>query len=154
MVGCIDFPIRLQSFGFYYETVVPIRNSVLVGAIDLTALTVQPVASPMLTILRLLFSSLRSSLRSRAALQAEILALCHQLMVLQRSTQGRRVRFLTIDRVFWVWLSLSLAERVCRKAGLAKDAPVARPVQPPSMGRVIEIPQVGGLHHRYERRAA
>ncbi len=42
MVGCIDFPIRLQSFGFYYETVVPIRNSVLVGAIDLTALTVQP----------------------------------------------------------------------------------------------------------------
>src|SRR5260370_40128679 len=70
----------------------------------------------MLTILRLLFSSLRSSLRSRAALQAEILALCHQLMVLQRSTQGRRVRFLTIDRVFWVWLSLSLAERVCRKA--------------------------------------
>src|SRR5260370_22378943 len=154
MVGCIDFPIRLQSFGFYYETVVPIRNSVLVGAIDLTALTVQPVASPMLTILRLLFSSLRSSLRSRAALQAEILALCHQLMVLQCSTQGRRVRFLTIDRVFWVWLSLSLAERVCRKAGLAKDAPVPRPVQPPSMGRVIEIPQVGGLHHRYERRAA
>src|SRR5260370_6972325 len=114
MVGCIDFPIRLQSFGFYYETVVPIRNSVLVGAIDLTALTVQPVASPMLTILRLLFSSLRSSLRSRAALQAEILALCHQLMVLQRSTQGRRVRFLTIDRVFWGWLSLSLAQRVCR----------------------------------------
>ncbi len=59
----------------------------------------------MLTILRLLFSSLRSSLRSRAALQAEILALRHQLIVLQRSTQGRRVRFHTIDRVFWVWLS-------------------------------------------------
>jgi len=38
--------------------------------------------------------------------------------------------------------------------GLAKDAPIPRPVQPPSMGRVIEIPQVGGLHHRYERRAA
>ena len=38
--------------------------------------------------------------------------------------------------------------------GLAKDAPISRPVQPPSMGRVIEIPQVGGLHHRYERQAA
>jgi len=38
--------------------------------------------------------------------------------------------------------------------GLAKDAPIPRPVQPPSMGRVIEIPQVGGLHHRYERCAA
>src|SRR5260370_30828615 len=59
----------------------------------------------MLTILRLLFSSLRSSLRSSAYLQAEILALRHQLIVLQRSTQGRRVRFHTIDRVFWVWLS-------------------------------------------------
>lgn len=41
----------------------------------------------MLTIFRLLFSSLRSSLRSHAALQAEILALQHQLLVLQRSKQ-------------------------------------------------------------------
>ena len=37
---------------------------------------------------------------------------------------------------------------------LAKDAPLPRPTQPPEMGEVIEIPQVGGLHHRYERRAA
>ena len=37
---------------------------------------------------------------------------------------------------------------------LAKDAPESRPVQPPEQGRVISIPQVGGLHHRYERRAA
>src|SRR5260370_34602623 len=59
----------------------------------------------MLTILRLLFSSLRSSLRYRAYLQAEILAVGHQLIVLQRSTQGRRVRFHAIDRVFWFWLS-------------------------------------------------
>lgn len=41
---------------------------------------------------------------ARAALQAEILAL-RQLLVLQRSTQGRRVRFRVVDRVFWVWLS-------------------------------------------------
>jgi putative transposase len=38
--------------------------------------------------------------------------------------------------------------------GLAKDAPIPRPVQLPSVGRVIELLQVGGLHHRYERRAA
>ena len=37
---------------------------------------------------------------------------------------------------------------------LDKDAPSARPVQPPAMGEVVELPQVGGLHHRYERRAA
>ena len=37
---------------------------------------------------------------------------------------------------------------------LAKDTPESRPVQPPERGRVIRIPQVGGLHHRYERRAA
>lgn len=37
---------------------------------------------------------------------------------------------------------------------LAKDTPEARPVQPPALGRIISIPQVGGLHHRYERRAA
>jgi transposase InsO family protein len=37
---------------------------------------------------------------------------------------------------------------------LAKDAPEPRPVQAPQLGRIVAIPQVGGLHHRYERRAA
>jgi len=37
---------------------------------------------------------------------------------------------------------------------LGKDAPEPRPVQPGELGRVVAIPQVGGLHHRYERRAA
>ena len=37
---------------------------------------------------------------------------------------------------------------------LDKDAPTRSAVQPPQRGRVIEIPEVGGLHHRYERRAA
>jgi putative transposase len=35
-----------------------------------------------------------------------------------------------------------------------KDAPDTRPVELPAMGTVIEIPEVGGLHHRYERRVA
>jgi hypothetical protein len=34
--------------------------------------------------------------------------------------------------------------------GLAKDAPELRPVM--AQGEIIAIPQVGGLHHRYERR--
>jgi len=37
---------------------------------------------------------------------------------------------------------------------LNKDSPVPRAVHPPDMGQVVEFPQVGGLHHRYERRAA
>jgi putative transposase len=37
---------------------------------------------------------------------------------------------------------------------LEKDTPEPRPVQPPEQGRVVSIPQVGGLHHRYERRVA
>jgi hypothetical protein len=37
---------------------------------------------------------------------------------------------------------------------LDKDTPEPRPVHPREIGRVIAIPQVGGLHHPYERRAA
>jgi putative transposase len=37
---------------------------------------------------------------------------------------------------------------------LNKDAPDPRPVAPPKNGEVVELPEVGGLHHRYERRAA
>jgi hypothetical protein len=38
--------------------------------------------------------------------------------------------------------------------GLGKDTPEPRAVQPPEMGEIVALPQVGGLHHRYERRAA
>ena len=37
---------------------------------------------------------------------------------------------------------------------LRKDSPEPRPVQQPGIGPVVAVPQVGGLHHRYERRAA
>ena len=37
---------------------------------------------------------------------------------------------------------------------LDKDYPHSRPIQPRRGGRVIAIPQIGGLHHRYERLAA
>ena len=37
---------------------------------------------------------------------------------------------------------------------LAKDAPDGRPVEPPERGEVVSIREVGGLHHRYFRRAA
>jgi len=37
---------------------------------------------------------------------------------------------------------------------LGKDAPEPRAVEPPELGRVVELPVLGGLHHRYTRRAA
>jgi putative transposase len=37
---------------------------------------------------------------------------------------------------------------------LQKDAPNGRPIEPPELGAIIPIPEIGGLHHRYVRRAA
>jgi len=37
---------------------------------------------------------------------------------------------------------------------LGKDSPESRAIQLPELGQVVALPQVGGLHHRYERRAA
>ena len=37
---------------------------------------------------------------------------------------------------------------------LGKDTPITRPVTPPSAGRIVVMPDVGGLHHRYDRVAA
>ena len=36
---------------------------------------------------------------------------------------------------------------------LERNAPTSRRVEPPEQGKVIAIPQVGGLHHRYTRAA-
>ncbi len=37
---------------------------------------------------------------------------------------------------------------------LSKDSPESRPACRPDDGRIVAFPEVGGLHHRYERRAA
>jgi transposase InsO family protein len=50
------------------------------------------------------FLSLRSLVRSRAALHLEILALRHQLQILERSRRSR-LRLAAADRVLWVWFS-------------------------------------------------
>ena len=53
-------------------------------------------------IVSLLFT-LCASLRDRAALQLEILALRHQIGILQRSV--KRPKLTTADRLLWVWLA-------------------------------------------------
>jgi hypothetical protein len=55
-------------------------------------------------------------------------------------------RVLTIDSQYY--------HRSRTHLGLEKDALDPRPVSPTSTGRIIVIPEVGGLHHRYERQAA
>ena len=50
-----------------------------------------------------LFALADSSFRTRTALQAEILALRHQLAVFQKNTPPR-LRFQRSDRLLWVWL--------------------------------------------------
>ena len=37
---------------------------------------------------------------------------------------------------------------------LGNDTPITRPVAPPSAGPIVAIPEVGGLHYRYDRVAA
>ena len=59
----------------------------------------------MFTIVFSLFYSIRQGLWSRAELHVEILALRHQLLVLQRSNGSHRPRLSFADRFLWVWLS-------------------------------------------------
>ena len=44
--------------------------------------------------------------------------------------------------------------RIRTHLSLDKDCHDARSIQPSKIGRVVAIPQVGGLHHRHERLAA
>ncbi len=50
-------------------------------------------------------TSFRSLFRSRVSLQAEVLSLRHQLLILERQGAGSRVSFRTSDRILWAYLS-------------------------------------------------
>ena len=58
----------------------------------------------MTSVLISLLTTVRGVLRSRAALHLEVLALRHQVQVLQRS-QSRRLQLANADRWLWAWLS-------------------------------------------------
>ncbi len=34
---------------------------------------------------------------------------------------------------------------------LGRNSPIPRKIEPPGTGKVVAIPKVGGLHHRYAR---
>lgn len=75
-------------------------------------------------------------MRSRAALQAEILSLRHQLLVQQRSLDHVLNEY-GLRRILRSYFDYY--ERSRTHLSLAKDAPIPRPVQLPSPGRVIEL---------------
>jgi putative transposase len=58
----------------------------------------------MMSVLTSLLATLQGAVRDRAALHLEVLALRHQLQVLQRS-QPRHLRLANADRWLWAWLS-------------------------------------------------
>jgi len=57
-----------------------------------------------------------------------------------------------LQRILTAYVAYYLRSRT--HLALAKDTPSPRPVTPPSAGRIVAIPEVGGLHHRYDRIAA
>jgi putative transposase len=73
----------------------------------LRQLKLRPTMRTLLSVMSVLISlllTLRTSARSRAALQLELLAVRHQLQILQR-TRPRRLRVTKADRSLWVVLS-------------------------------------------------
>ena len=57
-----------------------------------------------------------------------------------------------LHRVLTDYIAYYLRSRT--HLALDKDTPITRPVSKPSTGRIVTTPEVGGLHHRYDRIAA
>ena len=74
----------------------------------------------------------------------ENLALREQLAIFQRSVRHPKIRLM--DRVFWVCLRKAWKDW---KSVLVIVRPETVLVE-----RIVQISQVGGLHHRYEHRAS
>jgi putative transposase len=59
----------------------------------------------VLDLILIVLNSLLTRVRGQAAVQAEIIALRHQLTVFQRTQKPKRVMLNAVDRCLWVWLS-------------------------------------------------
>ena len=77
---------------------------------------------------------------------------CHEsVQPMAKSVHGEADRFnyTAIHGIIHVLLS-----RGPHTSRLEKDAPTSRRIHSPTEGHVVAFPEVGGLHHRYECRAA
>src|SRR5262245_18667993 len=122
----------------------------------------------MIALLCFVLIVLLSPFKSKSQLDAENVALRHQVMVLRRQVEGR-VHLTNLDRLFlvrlyhWfpfvVWGETHL-RRILRTyaryyndirthSSLDKDAPAFRPIQ--RTGIINSHAILGGLHHHYVR---
>ena len=93
----------------------------------------------------------------------ENMALRQQLAVYRRT--ATRPRLGRTDRLFWaglarVWAAtcsydgyLAYYNTTRPQQSLHNESPHPREVHTPAGRRIVAIPQVGGLHHRYQRAA-
>src|SRR6267378_4075236 len=93
-------PSRLQPG----ECLSPTEYSVRVVALAVADQRLIPFSGRMTALFIAVLASLRALIHSRLELAAEILALRHQLAVLQRTTP-KRPRLRPIDRLLWMLLS-------------------------------------------------
>jgi len=111
------------------------ENSARFENAEVTIIRGMMVASTMNSVLVALFALFASSFRARAALQAEILALRHQLAVLHKNAPPR-LRLQRSDRCLWVLLSRCWSGwRPCLQIVRARHR---RPLAPESLCLVLD----------------
>ncbi len=110
-----------------------------------------PVASELADLVRTM--ALANPLWGAPRIHGELLKL--GLDVSQRTVARLMPRRPKPPSQTWrTFLQNHVADLVSVDFFMAKDAPEPRAVEPPGHGHVVALPHVGGLHHRYVRRAA
>jgi hypothetical protein len=110
----------------------------------------------ILDLCRIFFWIVVDLFRSRAALEAEVLVLKQQIVVLRRG-KPNRMPFRAVDRfvlgcachLFPKARDALVIIRPDTVVSLGKDAPVRRLIQ--RAGRIETRPVLGGLHHQHVR---